>query len=80
MSEKLIEELRFSEQNRTLMRRLQRYTVNIYNKEFDSLVKNGLVEEIKDGIYALSSSLNYSGEIGLIIDEVLYEPEEYILQ
>ena len=80
VSEKLIEELRFSEQNRTLMRRLQRYTVNIYNKEFDSLVKNGLVEEIKDGIYALSSSLNYSGEIGLIIDEVLYEPEEYILQ
>ena len=79
-SEQLIEDLRYSEHNRTLMRKLQRYAVNIYNKEFEDLLGKGLIEEIKEGVYALSSGLNYSDEIGLILDEVLYEPEKYILQ
>ncbi len=79
-SEKLIENLRSLGRNRPLMRKLQRYTVNIYNKEFESLIAKGLIEEINEGIFALSSRLNYSDEIGLIIDEVLYDPEKYILQ
>lgn len=79
-SENLIENLRVSDRSKTLMRKLQRYTVNIYNKEFDNLVEKGLLEEVKEGIYAISSNLSYSDEIGLLIDEVLYEPDKYIVQ
>lgn len=79
-SEDLIEDLKIYDRDRFLMRRLQRYAVNIYNKEFDDLVGKGIIEEVKDGIYALSSRLNYSDEVGLLIDEVLYEPEKYIVQ
>lgn len=79
-SEELIEDLRSYDNHRTLMRKLQRYTVTIYNKEFENLVGKGVIEEVKEGIYALSSRFNYSDEVGLLIDEVLYEPDKYIVQ
>jgi hypothetical protein len=62
------------------MRKMQRYAVNIYNREFDSLLEKGLIEEVQDGLYALTYNLSYNDDIGLIIDKVLYEPEKYIIQ
>ncbi len=79
-SEKLIQNLIKYGKSRSLMRKMQRYAVNIYNREFDSLLEKGLIEEVQDGLYALTSNLSYNDDIGLIIDKVLYEPEKYIIQ
>ncbi len=79
-SERLIENLRNYGKSRTLLRKLQRYAVTIYNKEFDKLLENGLIEEIIEGVFALTSNITYNEDIGVITDEVLYEPEKYILQ
>lgn len=79
-SEKLIDDLVKYGKSRSLMRKLQRYAVNIYNREFDRLLEKGSIEEVQEGLYALASNLEYNEDIGLLIDEVLYEPEKYIVQ
>lgn len=79
-SEKLIEELKMNGPSRILMRKLQRYSVNIYDREFNDLLGKGYLEEISKDIFALSSKLNYSDDLGVVLDEVLYDPEKYILQ
>lgn len=75
--EKLINLLRFSGAERGLMRKLQRYTVNIYNDEFNQLLKRGSVFEASPGIFALISTAEYSEEIGLVV-EPLFDPEKFI--
>jgi CRISPR-associated endonuclease/helicase Cas3 len=41
--------------------------------------QRGSIEEIQPGIYALTSSIEYSKDIGLMVDETLFEPEDLIL-
>ena len=65
-SERLIENLRNYGKSRTLLRKLQRYAVTIYNKEFDKLLENGLIEEIIEGVFALTSNITYNEDIGVI--------------
>ncbi|GIO16510.1 CRISPR-associated helicase Cas3 [Cohnella xylanilytica] len=55
--------------DRWLMRKLQRYTVSVYNNNFNELGRRGVIEEICPQIYALSSRLNYSEDIGLLVEE-----------
>ncbi|HHT63343.1 MAG TPA: CRISPR-associated endonuclease Cas3'' [Clostridia bacterium] len=76
---KYIDLLKAKGPDRWLMRKLQRYTVNIYNYEFNDLMRRGVIEEVFSQIYALSSELDYSKETGLLVDETLYEPEQFIL-
>lgn len=78
--EKLIEKLKHDGMEKTLRRKLQRYAVNVYNREFDWLMEMGLLDEVDRDTYALNSPLNYDEDIGVIIKEVLYDPEKYILQ
>ena len=77
--DKYIDLLKAKGPDRWLMRKLQRYTVNIYNYEFNDLMRRGVIEEVFSQIYALSSELDYSKETGLLVDETLYEPEQFIL-
>lgn len=65
--DKLIDTLKKHGPDRQLMRKLQRYTVNVYNEEFDLLLRRGSIEEVQPGIFALTSSVEYSKEIGLMI-------------
>lgn len=76
--DKLIDLLKTRGPDRWILRKLQRYTVNIYNHEFDEMMRRGAIEEVYPHIYALSSQLDYSEEIGLIVDETTYEPEQFI--
>lgn len=77
--EKLIDLLKTKGPDRWLMRKLQRYTVNIYNNEFNDLRRRGAIEEVHPQIFALSSSLDYSEDTGLIVDETLYDPDKFII-
>ena len=75
--EKLINLLKYSGPDRGLMRKLQRYTVNIYNNEFNQLLKRGSLFEPSPGIFALVSNAEYSEEIGLMV-EPSFDPEKFI--
>jgi hypothetical protein len=66
-AEKLIEELKWSAYPLTTLRKLQLYTVNIYEREFEALNSKGAIEMIAD-TYAVLTNLNdYHPETGLLI-------------
>ena len=77
-SDKLIDTLKNQGPDRQLMRKLQRYTVNVYNEEFDLMLQRGSIEEVQPGIFALTSSIEYSKKIGLMIDDIIFDPEDLI--
>ena len=77
-SEKLLDLLKTKGPDRWLMRKLQRYTVNVYERDFYLLYGRGSVEEIYPKIYALVSSLDYSENTGLLVEETPFDPEKFI--
>lgn len=77
--DKLIDQLKSIGPNRSLMRKLQRYSVNIYDYDFKKMLQQGKIEEIHPRIYALASGLDYSPHTGLNCDEVRFDPEGYIV-
>jgi len=64
--EALIKQLRFGGPNRTLMRQLQRYSVNVYDQDMKKLRENGLVEEV-NGIWVQTADSLYDPVFGLNI-------------
>ena len=78
-SERLIELLRSNGPERWLMRKLQRYTVNVSNHDFNQMFQRGSIEDVQPNIFALTSSIEYSRETGLFIDEIVYNPEDFII-
>jgi len=76
---KLIDLLKHSEiSNRVLLRKLQRYTINIYGDQFSLLKNRGSLEEITLGNFALNNTVEYSNETGLLIDEMPNDPVDYM--
>ena len=73
-----IEELKTFGPNRALMRKLQRYVVNVYEHEFNQLLKRGAIVEVSPDIFALASDADYSEEVGLMV-EPLFDPDKFIL-
>ena len=55
---------------RWLLRKLQRYMVNIYTPDFDALLHRGSIAEISPGIYALLCPIEYDQKTGLKVDDV----------
>lgn len=77
--EELIRILKAKGPERWLMRRLQRYSINIYTNDFFSLLNRGSIEEVSTGIFALSCSIEYDDTVGLLINEMPHEPEAFIV-
>jgi CRISPR-associated endonuclease/helicase Cas3 len=63
--ESLLRELQFAGPRRELMRRLQRYTVNVPARLADSMLRDGLIEEIRTSYFAQCSLSVYKDDIGL---------------
>jgi CRISPR-associated endonuclease/helicase Cas3 len=61
-----------------MLRKLQRYTINIYRNQFSELQRRGSIEEIIPGIFALNNKVEYSEEIGLLIEEMPNDPEDFM--
>jgi CRISPR-associated endonuclease/helicase Cas3 len=74
----LINQLRKDGPSRELMRKLQRYSVNVYNNQFYAMLQNGIIEEIYPNIYALVFSKDYSDKTGMVINSVS-DPNNYII-
>jgi len=67
---RLIDELRFAQYPLAILRKLQPYTVSIYEQEFDAISALGVVEMILEK-YAVLANKNelYDMDMGLIIPE-----------
>lgn len=77
--EELINLLKLKGPDRRLMRKLQRFTVNVYNLDFNQLSRQGFIEEVHSNIFAIKSSMDYSKDIGLLVDETFFNPEQFII-
>ena len=66
--DKLIGKLREQGAERWLMRKLQRYIVNIPRRDALRLLHQGDVEEIMPGLFVQASDILYHSELGLLID------------
>jgi CRISPR-associated endonuclease/helicase Cas3 len=77
-SSRMIDSLKYTWLNRSVMRKLQRYTVNVFTQEFNQLLCQGLIEEIQPHIYVLKTESHYSQKTGLLVDETLFDPERFI--
>ncbi len=78
-SEELIELLKKKGPERWLMRRLQRYVVNLPRYVHKKLLTDGAIEEVHPGIFVQEGGAMYHPEIGLCADKsMIYEPDELI--
>lgn len=77
--DRLISTLRAKGPERWLLRKLQRYAVNVYSGDFIKMMEQGAVEEITPGVYAVTTRIQYDDNIGLLIDEIPDDPEAFIL-
>lgn len=66
---KLIEELKYTDYPGSTIRKLQPYTVNIYEQEFQALNSKGAIEMVADTYATLNNMSYYHPETGLIIPE-----------
>ncbi len=64
---------------RWLLRKLQRYTVNVYRYQLQVLVRRGEFEEIAPGYYAQSRSGVYNEKTGLQIELTEFTPINTVL-
>jgi CRISPR-associated endonuclease/helicase Cas3 len=67
-AKKLIEELKFTQYPSSTLRKLQPYTVSIYQGEFETLSNKGAIETIADAYAVLSDVKNYyDPQTGLLV-------------
>lgn len=66
-SKKLIESLRYAENYNGILRKLQSYTVNVYDKEYNALFGSNKLEMIKPSVVILSDEAEYDIKKGLNI-------------
>jgi len=76
----LIRELKQIGPSSRILRKLQRYAVNIYTNQFERMRARESIEEIFPGIFVLreSCTLEYSLEVGLLADDVPNDPQLFI--
>lgn len=76
--EGLIKTIKHQGPNRGILRKLQRYAVNVYLDQFSALQERGSLEEVAPGIFALICSIEYDQKVGLLIDEMPTDPAAYM--
>lgn len=78
---KLLDTLRNIGPERYLMRKLQRFTVNVYDYEFERLKEIGAIEDIHSGIWGLCVSNGYDEILGLLHTDNLFsdQPGNYVI-
>lgn len=75
VADRLINELRFGGPNRDLLRRLQRYTVNLYVWQFDRLQRD--IEEVHPGFWVWNG--RYDNRFGVDVFGEGLSPEESVV-
>jgi len=78
-SEELLDQLRITGPYRDLMRKLQRYTVNVPEFWFGKLLASGDIQEIYADFYAQTSSVLYHPDLGLLLEGEAMSAEQLIV-
>ncbi len=65
---KLVERLKTEGISYHLMKQLSQYSVNIHERDFQTLLNYGAVEEVIEGIYLIKDRAQYDEHIGLRLD------------
>lgn len=68
-AERIIESVKFSQHPNSLLRKLQQYTVSIYESEYKALFDIGAIEDVGGLFYLLKDKNRYDEKEGLIIAE-----------
>lgn len=76
--EKLIQQLKAIGPERWLLRKLQRYAVNVYTEQFVALQRRGSLEVVSPELFALNNSVEYNEDLGLLVDELPHDPASFI--
>jgi CRISPR-associated helicase Cas3/CRISPR-associated endonuclease Cas3-HD len=72
-AENLINEARFSQYPRSAARKLQPYTISVYEYEYKALLKNNALKTINDSFTVLDNfEMNYNSRTGLNIPQDTY--------
>jgi CRISPR-associated endonuclease/helicase Cas3 len=77
--EKLLDKLEAVGPYRELMRKLQRYTVNVPQHRFEKLLEAGDILVIRDEFYVQSSDVLYDEDMGLLLDGEAVSPSQLIV-
>ncbi len=64
----LVDKLKHDGVSYKLMKQLSKYTVNVYNYDFNALNNIGVVKEVADGIYLVQYKEQYDKDLGLLTD------------
>ena len=73
VTEKLINEAQFSSYPRCVARKLQPYTISVYEYEYKTLLKNAVLKTINDSFIILEDfEKNYDKNTGLILPKDTY--------
>lgn len=67
-AQKLVQQLRYTEHPRAVLRKLQQYTVSVRSRDFQELVNSGTLELIDGQFPLLSNQSAYDERVGLCID------------
>lgn len=74
----LVEQLKSEGPSYPLIKQLSQYSVNLRKRDFDKMLKNGLIDEIITGFYVTNCENQYHNNIGLLTDNHWLE-ETYIV-
>lgn len=75
-AESLLRQIEIAGPNRAVMRRLQRYSINLSKYYFDKAMSEGLVSELTDGLWCWQG--RYDSNIGVDVFDGKLQPEELI--
>ena len=78
-TEGLLKNLSFTGPNRENMRKLQRYTVQLYQNVFAEMYAKGFIREIYEGIWATTTPDIYKDDVGLDIYQKYFSSESMII-
>lgn len=77
--EQFLELLKKNGPERRLLRKLQRYSVNIYTRDFIQMQTRGALIEVAPDLFALATTIDYDYSTGLNVEEITYDPDKLIL-
>lgn len=82
-SEELLEDVKNYAGNpaylKLLLRKLQRYSVNVYTNDFNRLLQRKSIVELVSGVFVLTTPMEYSADTGLLVEENSADPESFVM-
>ena len=68
-AKKLLEEIEYSQYPSKVLKDLQTYTVNLFDREYCSLLSKGAIQKVSDMVSVLGSMNNYDMNTGIIVEK-----------